>query len=172
MQSHSQMFLPGQKELTQKYKYYNWLKLAAYSYMHATCDSWPFEPCKSWCDFLCAPNFNFSFSVQYVVVDFLWYRKLEAGASVWSAGHDLIDEWGRPMPDPDRWPSSRNGSGFTEVAQQVHAMGLKFGIHVMRGISTAAVNANSPILGAKVGMTWTLVSLSGFEFSDLTQCTP
>lgn len=76
------------------------------------------------------------------------------------------------MPDPDRWPSSCNGSGFTEVAQQVHAMGLKFGIHVMRGISTAAVNANSPILGAKVLMTWTLVSHSGFEFSDMMQCIP
>jgi hypothetical protein len=88
--------------------------------------------------------------LQYVVVDFLWYRKLEPNASVWSAGHDVIDQWGRPVPDPGRWPSSRDGSGLARVAEQVHAMGLKFGIHVMRGISTAAVQANTPILGAKV----------------------
>ncbi|XP_024389552.1 alpha-galactosidase 2 isoform X1 [Physcomitrium patens] len=89
------------------------------------------------------------FGYEYVVVDFLWYRKFELGASVWSAGHDVIDEWGRPIPDPGRWPSSRDGSGLARVAEQVHAMGLKFGIHVMRGISSAAVEANTPILGAK-----------------------
>lgn len=89
------------------------------------------------------------FGYEYVVVDFLWYRKLEPSASVWSAGHDVIDQWGRPVPDPGRWPSSRDGSGLARVAEQVHAMGLKFGIHVMRGISTAAVQANTPILGAK-----------------------
>lgn len=88
--------------------------------------------------------------LQYVVVDFLWYRKLAPGASVGSPGYDTIDQWGRPVPDPDRWPSSRDGSGLARVAQQVHAMGLKFGIHVMRGISTAAVQASTPILGAKV----------------------
>ncbi|KAI6694941.1 hypothetical protein NL676_022651 [Syzygium grande] len=45
-----------------------------------------------------------------------------------------------------RWPSSRGGQGFTEVANKVHSMGLKFGIHIMRGISTQAVNAKTPIL--------------------------
>lgn len=89
------------------------------------------------------------FGYEYVVVDFLWYRKLAPGASVGSPGYDTIDQWGRPVPDPDRWPSSQDGSGLARVAQQVHDMGLKFGIHVMRGISTAAVQANTPILGAK-----------------------
>ena len=68
------------------------------------------------------------------------------GANADSLGFDVIDEWGRMVPDPDRWPSSRGGKGFTEVAKKVHDMGLKFGIHVMRGISTQAVNANTPIL--------------------------
>lgn len=68
------------------------------------------------------------------------------GAYVDSLGFDVIDKWGRMVPDPDRWPSSRGGRGFSEVAAKVHRMGLKFGIHVMRGISTQAFNANTPIL--------------------------
>ncbi|KAF9606852.1 hypothetical protein IFM89_029451 [Coptis chinensis] len=50
------------------------------------------------------------------------------------------------IPDPKRWPSSIDGKGFNEVARKVHGIGLKFGIHVMRGVSTQAVDANSPIL--------------------------
>lgn len=80
------------------------------------------------------------------MVDYLWYRKHVPGAYVDSFGFDLIDEWGRMVPDPKRWPSSNGGKGFSEVARRVHAMGLKFGIHIMRGISTQAFNANTPIL--------------------------
>ena len=61
-------------------------------------------------------------------------------------GYDNIDEWGRVIPDPDRFPSSRGGKGFSEIARKVHGMGLKFGIHCMRGISAQAVNAKTPIL--------------------------
>ncbi|KAH9772984.1 alpha-galactosidase [Citrus sinensis] len=88
---------------------------------------------------------------EYVVVDYLWYRRKVKGAYVDSLGFDVIDEWGRMIPDPDRWPSSRGGKGFTEVAKKVHAMGLKFGIHVMRGISTQAFNADTPILDTLKG---------------------
>ena len=83
--------------------------------------------------------------MQYVVVDYLWYRKKVKGAHIDSEGIDLIDEWGRMVPDPERWPSSRGGKGFTEIAKKVHDIGLKFGIHVMKGISTQAVNANTLI---------------------------
>ncbi|XP_030475024.1 uncharacterized protein LOC115692341 [Syzygium oleosum] len=88
---------------------------------------------------------------EYVVVDFLWYRRKVTDTGTDSLGFDVIDEWGRMIPDPDRWPSSSGGKGFTEVANKVHSMGLKFGIHVMRGISTQAVNANSPILDTTTG---------------------
>jgi len=83
------------------------------------------------------------------VVDYLWYRRKVEGAYHDSLGFDVIDKWGRMLPDPGRWPSSENGKGFAEVANRVHGMGLKFGIHVMRGISTQAVNANTPILDTK-----------------------
>ncbi|CAK9312395.1 unnamed protein product [Citrullus colocynthis] len=88
---------------------------------------------------------------EYVVVDYLWYRKKVPGAYTDSLGFDVIDEWGRMVPDPVRWPSSQGGKGFSEVAKKVHDMGLKFGIHVMRGISTQAVNANTPILDISKG---------------------
>lgn len=84
--------------------------------------------------------------LQYVVVDFLWFRRLARGSYTDAYGFDSIDEWGRVVPDPERWPSSRGGKGFAEVARKVHAMGLKFGIHAMRGISVQAVDNNSPIL--------------------------
>ncbi|WJX53421.1 hypothetical protein P8452_39415 [Trifolium repens] len=86
------------------------------------------------------------YGYEYVAVDWLWYRKKVPGANSNSLGFDLIDEWGRMVPDPARWPSSNGGKGFSEVARKVHSLGLKFGIHVMRGISTQAVNANTPIL--------------------------
>ncbi|XP_058079032.1 uncharacterized protein LOC131227277 [Magnolia sinica] len=96
-----------------------------------------------------------SHGYEYVVVDYLWYRRKVPGAYVNSLGFDVIDEWGRVIPDPDRWPSSRGGKGFKEVAKKVHDMGLKFGIHVMRGISTQAVNANTPILDTLKGGPYT-----------------
>ncbi|XP_054805048.1 alpha-galactosidase-like isoform X2 [Prosopis cineraria] len=95
---------------------------------------------------------------EYVVVDYLWYRRKVEGAYTDSLGFDVIDGWGRMRPDPQRWPSSKDGKGFKEVADKVHSMGLKFGIHVMRGISTQAVNANTPILdprkGTESGKVW------------------
>ena len=84
------------------------------------------------------------------MVDYLWYRKIAEGSSQTSSAFDVIDEWGRPIPDPTRWPSSQGGKGFKEVADRVHKMGLKFGIHVMSGISTQVVNANTPIMGSEV----------------------
>ncbi|GMJ13236.1 ARAPASE [Hibiscus trionum] len=88
---------------------------------------------------------------EYVVVDYLWYRRKVPGAYTDSLGFDVIDKWGRPIPDPGRWPSSKGGKGFSEVAKKVHSMGLKFGIHVMRGISLQAFNANTPILDTAKG---------------------
>lgn len=88
---------------------------------------------------------------QYAVIDFLWYRKYVDGAYTDSYGFDNIDEWGRPFPDLERFPSSRGDKGFSQIANKVHEMGLKFGIHLMKGISTQAVNANTPILDIETG---------------------
>ncbi|KAJ4835567.1 hypothetical protein Tsubulata_041524 [Turnera subulata] len=92
---------------------------------------------------------------EYVVVDYLWYRKKVPGAYTDSLGFDVIDKWGRVIPDPVRWPSSRGGKGFSEVAKKVHSLGLKFGIHVMRGLSRQAYDANTPILDTTKGGAYT-----------------
>ncbi|PON99085.1 Glycoside hydrolase [Trema orientale] len=55
---------------------------------------------------------------EYVVVDYLWYRRKLPGAYTDSLGFDVIDKWGRMIPDPDRWPSSKGGKGFTEVVKK------------------------------------------------------
>eukprot|EP00258_Populus_trichocarpa_P050230 XP_024466249.1 uncharacterized protein LOC7477078 isoform X2 [Populus trichocarpa] len=91
------------------------------------------------------------YGYEYAVVDYLWYRKNVPGAYPDSLGFDVIDEWGRMIPDPDRWTSSKDGKGFTEVAKKVHSMGLKFGIHVMRGLSRQAYDANTLILDTTTG---------------------
>uniref|UniRef100_A0A0D9V1K8 Alpha-galactosidase n=1 Tax=Leersia perrieri TaxID=77586 RepID=A0A0D9V1K8_9ORYZ len=88
---------------------------------------------------------------EYAVIDYLWYRKYVDGAYTDSYGFDNIDEWGRPFPDLQRFPSSRTDNGFSQMANKVHGMSLKFGIHLMKGISLQAVNANTPILDIKTG---------------------
>ncbi|CAM0949326.1 unnamed protein product [Alopecurus aequalis] len=88
---------------------------------------------------------------QYAVIDYLWYRRYVDGAYTDSYGFDNIDEWGRPFPDLQRFPSSNSDKGFSQIANKVHEMGLKFGIHLMKGISTQAFNANTPILDIETG---------------------
>lgn len=89
---------------------------------------------------------------EFAVIDYLWYRKYVHGAYTDSYGFDNIDEWGRPFPDLQRFPSSRIDKGFSQLANKVHGMGLKFGIHLMKGISLQAVNGNTPILDIKTVM--------------------
>lgn len=88
---------------------------------------------------------------QYAVIDYLWYRRYVDGAYSDSYGFDNIDEWGRPFPDLQRFPSSKGDKGFSQIASKVHEMGLKFGIHLMKGISKQAVDANTPILDIETG---------------------
>jgi hypothetical protein len=58
-----------------------------------------------------------------------------------------MDEYSRLIPAVNRFPSSAGGKGFGPIAQQIHDMGLKFGIHIMRGIPRQAVHRNTPLLG-------------------------
>ncbi|MBQ3794733.1 MAG: alpha-galactosidase [Butyrivibrio sp.] len=89
------------------------------------------------------------FGWQYIVCDIQWY---ESGADS-HAYHKFteleMDEYSRLIPAVDRFPSSAGGKGFGPIAEQIHEMGLKFGIHIMRGIPRQAVHRNTPILGTK-----------------------
>ena len=85
-----------------------------------------------------------------VVVDYCWSdpgahdnnRNARANAPL------AADNFGRLLPAPNRFPSAANGAGFKPLADAVHALGLKFGIHIMRGIPRNSVKANLPIEGS------------------------
>lgn len=86
-----------------------------------------------------------SFGWQYVVVDMEWFvtnPTPEGNSKTSSYG---MDENGRYLPDPARFPSSGNGAGFKPLADYAHSLGLKFGIHILRGVPRQAVEKNSPI---------------------------
>jgi hypothetical protein len=81
---------------------------------------------------------------QYIVVDIQW-SDAQAKAHGYRRDAELaMDEHGRLIPATNRFPS-----GFKALADYVHGKGLKFGIHIMRGIPRQAVRANCPIEGSK-----------------------
>ena len=88
------------------------------------------------------------FGWDTVVVDFRWYDSLADGIRVQNPEGVTIDGFGRCMPPTNRFPSAVNGAGFKSLADELHAMGLKFGIHIMRGIPRKAVDQNLPIAGS------------------------
>lgn len=84
---------------------------------------------------------------EYVVVDIEWAEP-NAKNNEYNNFPDLtMDEYGRLMPAVNRFPSSADGKGFKPLADYVHSLGLKFGIHIMRGIPRNAVHKKLPILG-------------------------
>ena len=87
------------------------------------------------------------FGWQYVVVDMEWFvtnpvPEGNAKDSIYS-----LDKNGRYTPAPNRFPSASK-DGFKPLADYVHSLGLKFGIHILQGIPKEAVNQNSPIEGS------------------------
>jgi alpha-galactosidase len=88
---------------------------------------------------------------EYIVVDIRWYV-----ANDKAHGYNekdpvfSIDAYGRFLPAVERFPSSANGKGFKPLADYIHSKGLKFGIHIMRGVPVVAVKRNLPILGTKL----------------------
>ena len=87
---------------------------------------------------------------QYIVVDIQWSEP-NPKTHGYRPGAELnMDEYGRLMPAVNRFPSAANGQGFKPLADYVHSKGLKFGMHIMRGVPRRAVDADTPVFGAKV----------------------
>jgi alpha-galactosidase len=88
------------------------------------------------------------FGWQYVVVDMEWFVTNPTPDG--NSKHSLytLDANGRYTPAENRFPSAAGGKGFKPIADYVHSLGLKFGIHILRGIPKKAVEANSPIAGS------------------------
>jgi alpha-galactosidase len=75
-----------------------------------------------------------------IELDWYWYLDLNAVTT-------YLDEYGRPQPDVNRWPSSTGLQGFKRIIDYIHSKGMLFGLHVMRGISAVAVEYQLPVLG-------------------------
>ena len=100
---------------------------------------------KAQADFMAAKLKPFGW--EYIVVDIQWY---EPGARDHGYRKDAVlvmDGYGRLQPAPNRFPSAADGSGFKALAAYVHGLGLKFGLHLMRGIPRQAVEKNLPVYG-------------------------
>ncbi|MBB5350866.1 hypothetical protein HNR46_001100 [Haloferula luteola] len=82
-----------------------------------------------------------------LTVDIQWYEP-NAKGHVYQPGAKLaMDEFGRLLPAGNRFPSANDGEGFKPLADYVHSKGLRFGIHIMRGIPRQAVEQNTPVKG-------------------------
>ncbi|MBR6781506.1 MAG: glycoside hydrolase family 27 protein, partial [Clostridia bacterium] len=84
---------------------------------------------------------------EYVVCDIQWSEPTAVGYAYNNFVALNMDAYSRLIPAVNRFPSSADGKGFKPIADKIHAMGLKFGIHIMRGIPRQAVHRNTAIKG-------------------------
>jgi hypothetical protein len=85
---------------------------------------------------------------RYVVVDIQWYEP-NAKAHGYRENAELVmDGYGRLLPAVNRFPSAAGGRGFKPLADYIHRQGLRFGIHIMRGIPRRAVKQNLLVWGS------------------------
>ncbi|MDL2300889.1 glycoside hydrolase family 27 protein [Lachnospiraceae bacterium OttesenSCG-928-D06] len=89
---------------------------------------------------------------EYIVIDIQWYAK-EVGTMNDKFQYIPftpvnMDKYSRLLPDTTRFPSSANGAGFAPLADYIHKLGLKFGIHIMRGIPRAAAHEHMAVLNS------------------------
>ena len=84
---------------------------------------------------------------QYIVVDIQWYEPEAKGYDYRKDATLTMDQWGRLWPATNRFPSSAKGIGFKALGEYIHDKGLKFGIHLMRGIPRQAVTQNTAVKG-------------------------
>ncbi len=87
------------------------------------------------------------FGYDVFTVDIQWYEPGASGYDYHAVAQPTLDGYGRLLPAPNRFPSSMGDKGFAPLAAYVHRLGMKFGIHLMRGIPRLAVQRNLPILG-------------------------
>jgi len=87
---------------------------------------------------------------EYIVVDIRWFVENDkAGGYNQKDPRYVMDQYGRYLPALNRFPSAKDGQGFKPLSDYIHKKGLKFGIHIMRGIPKKAVQEKLPIKGAK-----------------------
>ncbi len=86
---------------------------------------------------------------DHVVVDYCWSHPNPPASTNPNQMHEFqpylaMDGDFRLHPAPERFPSASGGAGFRPLAEKVHKMGLKFGIHIMRGLPRQAFYPGYP----------------------------
>jgi alpha-galactosidase len=106
---------------------------------------------------------------NYAVIDEGWYFENPQDRAKPDTLHYALDQYGRYVPVPARfWSTGQDvkpfitidagakpklaatieDTSFTALGAWVHSQGLKFGIHIIRGIPRASVERNLPIEGS------------------------
>jgi alpha-galactosidase len=85
---------------------------------------------------------------EYVVIDMEWFVTNPTAEGNSKSSKYALDTNGRYIPAENRFPSSAGGKGFKPLGDYVHSLGLKFGIHILRGIPKKAVEVNASIAGS------------------------
>ncbi|MGN1160239.1 MAG: glycoside hydrolase family 27 protein [Lachnospiraceae bacterium] len=87
------------------------------------------------------------YGYEYITVDIQWYEPSATTHDYHPFTELCMDEYSRLLPAPNRFPSAAGQNGFAPLAEYIHSLGLKFGIHIMRGIPRQAVHQNTKIMG-------------------------
>ncbi|GAA3840654.1 glycoside hydrolase family 27 protein [Streptomyces coacervatus] len=82
-----------------------------------------------------------------VVVDIQWYEPTARSHGYNPDAPLVLDAHGLQQPAPNRFRSAADGAGFGPLADRVHQLGLRFGLHIMRGIPRRAFAARLPVAG-------------------------
>ena len=88
-----------------------------------------------------------AFGWEYIVVDIQWYQPTASSHEYEPFSELIMDSFGRLLPATNRFPSAADGRGFKALADYVHGLGLKFGIHIMRGLPRMAAHRHLPVAG-------------------------
>ena len=83
---------------------------------------------------------------DYIVCDIQWSEPTADSFYYHYFAPLCMDEYSRLIPAVERFPSSAGGKGFKPIADYIHSLGLKFGIHIMRGIPRQAAHSNTKIM--------------------------
>ena len=90
-----------------------------------------------------------SHGYNLITVDIQWYEP-KAHGPVYRRNAALeMDVNGRLLPAANRFPQTKETRCFKPLADRIHSMGLKFGVHLLRGIPRQAVDKNVPIFGTE-----------------------
>jgi hypothetical protein len=96
----------------------------------------------------CMSKFLKQYGWQYIIVDIRWFvTNDKANGYNQKDPQYSIDKYGRLLPAVNKFPSAAGGKGFKPLTDYIHSKGLKFGIHIMRGVPVIAVKNNLPVLG-------------------------